>query len=64
LSPRLTERLEIREERGRPGMTPRRPTGDRWSFDDPFHAEETIAVDRLGERKSKPGTTVWKSKGT
>lgn len=59
LSPRLTERMEIREKT--------RPAGNSWSFDEPFSDDgDVISIDRRGER-SRPapqtGTIVWKSSG-
>jgi DNA helicase-2/ATP-dependent DNA helicase PcrA len=65
VAPRLMERLDIREQ-PRPAAR-LRPTGENWSFDEPFSDEgEVISVDRYGERSrsSTPthGTTVWKKK--
>lgn len=64
LPPRLTERLEIKEERST--SSARRPVGDGWSFDDqPWSNEETIQIDRNGDRTTKKPSspTVWKKKG-
>ncbi|MBU1348834.1 ATP-dependent helicase [Patescibacteria group bacterium] len=60
LPPRLLERVELREAR-----SIALPRGGGFSFDGGFHDEETIVIDRSGERttSSKPGSaTVWKKK--
>lgn len=70
LSPRLTERMEVRDGM-RPvggGSSSRRSPGDSWNFDEPFSDDgEVITLDRRGERSrpSSPqtGTVVWKSSG-
>ncbi len=65
LSPRLMERLDIRASgAGSPRM---RPTGDAWSFDEPFSDEDdVISIRRDGERsREQPrSATVWKSSAT
>jgi DNA helicase-2/ATP-dependent DNA helicase PcrA len=66
VSPRLMERLDLRESspRSPSGSSRMRPTGDAWSFDEPFSDEEgVISIRRDGERsREEPrGTIVWKS---
>jgi DNA helicase-2/ATP-dependent DNA helicase PcrA len=65
VSPRLVERLELREA-PRPGGARLRPGDGGWSFDDePFRDDDAvISLDRHGERKglnAPSGTVVWKS---
>lgn len=66
LSPRLTERMEVRDSVSGNGIAKRRP-GDTWGFDeDKGYTEEIISLDRHGERtRSQPqtGTVVWKTNG-
>jgi DNA helicase-2/ATP-dependent DNA helicase PcrA len=66
VSPRLLERLDVRES-PRPMGGRLRPVSGEWNFDDqPFSDDnEVISIDRHGERSrssSAPtGTVVWKS---
>ncbi|MFA5935853.1 MAG: UvrD-helicase domain-containing protein [Patescibacteria group bacterium] len=65
VSPRLLERLDVREA-PRTGVPRLRPTGGDWNFDEPFSSDgDVISINRNGERSrssaAPTGTVIWKS---